>query len=180
MLGAVLCIDVPVPEWEGSRNTAVAPSARYADALLRSPTSKGMAVPAPLETDLPRGMNASSRARRWLDARLTATVAGDELDAAKLLATELVNNAVLHGRGTITLRALLDENRLLIEVIDQGSGFERIVDQQDFEKVGGQGLQIVEALASRWGVHEGTTHVWFELERSGPRVGAESKAALDQ
>ena len=30
---------------------------------------------------------------------------------------------------------------------------------------------IVEAEASRWGVHEGTTHVWFEVERPGPRLG---------
>ena len=28
---------------------------------------------------------------------------------------------------------------------------------------------IVEAVTSRWGIHEGTTHVWAEFERSDPR-----------
>jgi hypothetical protein len=32
---------------------------------------------------------------------------------------------------------------------------------------------IVDAESSRWGIHEGTTHVWFELERPGPRLAAE-------
>jgi hypothetical protein len=43
--------------------------------------------------------------------------------------------------------------------------------------VGGWGLSIVDALASRWGVHEGTTHVWFELERPGPRLGSGGRPA---
>ncbi len=132
----------------------------------------------PSEIKLPRDVTASARARRWLEERFTTSVAGDELDAARLLTTELVNNAVVHGHGSITLRGALDENRLLIEVIDQGSGFERVLDEHDFDKVGGRGLEIVEMVSSRWGVHEGTTHVWFELERPGPRIGAESKPAL--
>jgi len=51
-------------------------------------------------------------------------------------------------------------------------GFERVLRRRAFDQVGGWGLEIVEDVASRWGVHEGTTHVWFELERSGPRLGA--------
>jgi anti-sigma regulatory factor (Ser/Thr protein kinase) len=133
----------------------------------------------PFEIELPRELNAASQARRWLEARYAAELGSDELDTAELLASELVNNAVLHGCGTIRLRTALDENRLMVEVIDEGSGFERVLDRHDFEQVGGFGLEIVEAAASRWGVHEGTTHVWFELERPGPRVGAESKPELD-
>jgi anti-sigma regulatory factor (Ser/Thr protein kinase) len=129
----------------------------------------------PFEIELPRELSAASQARASLDDRYTAVLGGDELDTAKLLASELVNNAVLHGHGTITFRAALDENRLMVEVIDEGSGFERVLDQHDFDKIGGFGLEIVEAAASHWGVREGTTHVWFELERPGPRVGAESK-----
>jgi hypothetical protein len=29
--------------------------------------------------------------------------------------------------------------------------------------VGGWGLHLVESLSERWGVHAGSTHVWFEL-----------------
>ena len=31
--------------------------------------------------------------------------------------------------------------------------------------VGGWGLHLVQTLSKRWGVHEGSTHVWFEIER---------------
>ncbi len=137
-----------------------------------------MGTNAPSELALPRGPAAASQARRWLEDRYSRALEGDELDDVKLLTSELINNAVLHGRGTITLRAGLDENRLLIEVIDDGSGFERVLEKQDFDQVGGRGLRIVEAASSRWGVHEGTTHVWFEIERSGPRLGSDTKPTL--
>lgn len=139
-----------------------------------------MDADTPLEIELPRRVHAASQARRWLEDHFTAPLGEDELQAAKLLTSELVNNAVLHGHGSITLRAALDENRLLIEVIDEGGGFERVLDQQDFDRIGGRGLRLVETAASRWGVHEGTTHVWFELERPGPRLGTESKPQLDE
>ncbi len=61
-------------------------------------------------------------------------------------------------------------NRLLVELVDEGSGFERVLRRKDFAQIGGWGLDIVDDVASRWGVHEGTTHVWFELERAGPRL----------
>lgn len=138
-----------------------------------------MNAEAPPEIELPRDFGAASQARRWLEDRFAAGLDSRELDTAKLLASELVNNAVLHGKGEITLRAALDENRLLVEVIDEGSGFERSLTKRDFEELGGWGLEIVETGSSRWGVHEGTTHVWFELERPGPRVGADSKPPLD-
>jgi anti-sigma regulatory factor (Ser/Thr protein kinase) len=99
------------------------------------------------------------------------TLDADALDRAKLLLSELVNNAVLHGQGKITLRASLDQDRLHVEVIDEGSGFERTVRDTDFERFGGWGLHLVEAGSDRWGLHEGTTHVWFEIEQPGPRLG---------
>lgn len=130
----------------------------------------------PIEVQLPRDPGAARRARRLLEELSAGVLDAGELGRATLLASELVNNALLHGRGTITLRAGLDEDRLLVEVMDEGSGFERVMRKDDFETLGGWGLRIVEAEASRWGVHEGTTHVWFEIERSGPRLGAENKA----
>jgi anti-sigma regulatory factor (Ser/Thr protein kinase) len=123
------------------------------------------------ERQLPRTVDAPMRTRVQLKEWFEAELDQDELNTAKLLASELVTNAVVHGSGEITLRAGLDGGRLLVEVIDEGSGFEREVRQQDFDQLGGLGLHIVDAAASRWGVREGTTHVWFELEQSGPRIG---------
>jgi anti-sigma regulatory factor (Ser/Thr protein kinase) len=125
--------------------------------------------------ELPRGVDAPSQARHLLALWAGDELAPDELDRAKLVCSELVNNAVLHGEGKIRLQLDLDENRLLIEVIDEGQGFEHVIREVAFEKLSGRGLAIVEAEASRWGVHQGTTHVWAELERAGPRLGEEAK-----
>ena len=130
---------------------------------------------AEFQITLPRSVDAPRIARGLLGQRLPDLM-GEELENAKLLASELVTNAVVHGSGAIVLRAKLDEDRVLVEVIDQGRGFERVVRQREFEAVGGRGLGIVETVASRWGIHEGTTHVWFELERPGPRLGSDRRS----
>jgi len=129
------------------------------------------------EKDLPRTRAAPALARRSLAGWFAGDVDRDDLHRAELLVSELVTNAVMHGHGQITLRAHLDEDRLLVDVIDEGGGFERTVRKGDFDSVGGRGLAIVDAEASRWGIYEGTTHVWFELERTGPRFGSEKNPA---
>jgi anti-sigma regulatory factor (Ser/Thr protein kinase) len=106
----------------------------------------------------------------WLDE--------EELQRAKLAVSELTTNAVLHGKGEITLFADMDERRLMVEVVDEGSGFEYTVREHDFDRIGGRGLNLVDAESSRWGMHEGTTHVWFEIERRGPRLGTDQRPPL--
>jgi len=131
-----------------------------------------------LQIAISRDPDSPSHARRALrDWFGIADVDADLVDDAELLVSELVTNALRHGRGGIELRAALDGNRLFVEVVDEGSGFERTLRRSDFDQVGGWGLEIVEELASRWGVHEGTTHVWFELERPGPRLGEPERPA---
>lgn len=132
----------------------------------------------PVEVVLPRDPSAGARARRLVEKMAAETLDPRALGRAKLLVSELVNNAVLHGQGAITFRADLDEDRLHVEVVDEGSGFERVVREQDIQPLGGRGLRLVEAESSRWGLHEGTTHVWFEIERPGPRLGADKKPSL--
>ena len=112
-------------------------------------------------------------ARQLLDERFGTSLTEVELDTVRLLVSELVNNAVLHGRGQITMKAQADARRVRVDVIDGGTGFERHIRHTGFDALGGRGLQIVEAESSRWGISEGTTHVWFELERHGPRLGPE-------
>ena len=50
-----------------------------------------------------------------------------------------------------------------VEVIDQGVGFVPTARAKPKTEVGGWGLHLVETLSDRWGVHEGSTHVWFEV-----------------
>ena len=125
------------------------------------------------QESLPRDGTAPGAARRAVDRWFGERLESAELESLKLLTSELVTNAVVHGVGKITLHARLDDDRVLVEVVDEGHGFERTLHKRDFDEVGGRGLAIVDAEASRWGIHEGTTHVWFELERSGPRLGEE-------
>jgi anti-sigma regulatory factor (Ser/Thr protein kinase) len=128
------------------------------------------------ELDLPRRRQAPGIARRSVaDWLAPVALEGEEMEDVRLIVSELVTNAVLHGRGQIALRAHVDDDRVRVEVIDQGHGFEHVVRRVPFERLSGRGLAIVDDLASRWGIHEGTTHVWFEVERPGPRLGAESK-----
>lgn len=74
------------------------------------------------------------------------------------------------AKARITMRAELVQDRLLVDVQDEGNGSPAI---RECRSEGGPpwGLKIVDAAASRWGVQEGTTHVWFEMELPGPRIG---------
>ena len=122
---------------------------------------------ASFKFELLSGVGAPGVARRLLTEWFAAVVAHGTLTTARLLASELVTNAVTHGRGRITLRAQLFELCLRVEVLDEGGGFERR--ERDFQtpEVGGWGLRIVDARSSRWGVRRDSSHVWFELERTG-------------
>ena len=128
------------------------------------------------ECELASGVDAPGVARRLLTEWFAAVVADGTLTTARLLVSELVTNGVTHGRGRITLSGQLFERHLLVEVIDEGDGFEHELRERDFQTpgVGGWGLSVVDAESSRWGVRRDSSHVWFELERPGPRV--ESRA----
>jgi PAS domain S-box-containing protein len=122
-------------------------------------------------------VSVPSVARRLLERSFGDALNSNELERAKLAISELTSNAVRHGEGEITLVAELDRERLLVEVIDHGSGFEHAVPERGADQVGGWGLFIVDAETSRWGIDEGNTHVWFEIERNGPRNGAERRGS---
>lgn len=86
---------------------------------------------------------------------------------AQLLVSELVTNSVTHGQGESVIVLVDDDgpDALHCEVIDQGNGF--VPRGRGNRDIGGWGLQLVEQIASRWGVRTGSTHVWFELGGDG-------------
>ena len=93
----------------------------------------------------------------------------------RLVVSELVTNAVRHGEGAIELRLWRDGTTVRGEVVDEGGGFEHEVRTEGWEDVGGRGLGIVERMTRRWGIREGTTHVWFELDPGGVGVPGDPK-----
>jgi anti-sigma regulatory factor (Ser/Thr protein kinase) len=116
----------------------------------------------PLEVELPRHRSCGATARRLVEQSAVGELSEQDLGDLKLVVSELVDNAYLHGAGRIWLRLHVREDRLRVEVIDQGEGA-AIKVRPPSGAEGGRGLKIVEKLAAAWGAHEGTTHVWAEL-----------------
>jgi len=88
----------------------------------------------------------------------------------ELLTSELVTNAVKHGatdpHEAILVSAQRQNGAVRVEVCDEGlTDFETEPDGTDLLEPGGNGLVLVDALASRWGVNRGQPKcVWFEAE----------------
>ena len=92
------------------------------------------------------------------------------LDDVKLVATELVNNAVLHSGcsadDVLRVNAQLVPGSLTISVHDPGLADlgPRLHAFEDSPEPGGMGLRIVEELARRWGAERPDgRRVWAEL-----------------
>jgi len=126
-------------------------------------------MPDQLDLTLPRLETAGSLARCAIRSRFGEELERDRVSELSLVVSELVTNAVIHGRGAITLKIRVDGNGVYGEVIDEGGGFERDVRERGPDELNGRGLMIVDALSRRWGIHEGTTHVWFELAEAPAR-----------
>jgi anti-sigma regulatory factor (Ser/Thr protein kinase) len=117
-----------------------------------------------LAQDIPRDPRAPTTARRLVD-ELDGVIDPTAAEQARLLLSEVVTNAVRHGDGE-TIRVLLDaaqDGELRCEVVDEGHGFVPKARDKPTTAEGGWGLHLVETLSRRWGVREGSTHVWFEL-----------------
>jgi anti-sigma regulatory factor (Ser/Thr protein kinase) len=116
----------------------------------------------------PPAEDAPAQARAALevfDQILSPTV----LEDLQLVVSELVTNSVKFGpKRPITLAlAIVGDGMVNGEVIDQGDGEEAKVEMTVEPTLeGGWGLHLVDQVAQRWGVHEGSTHVWFEI---GPK-----------
>lgn len=116
--------------------------------------------------DLPADHEAPSHARVALLA-LSPVVGPRLLEDLRLLITELVTNSVRYGPGG-TVRVTVnvkDPRTVFAEVTDNGrDGVVEI--REAAEDGGGLGLRILDRMATRWGVYEGSTNVWFELTES--------------
>jgi anti-sigma regulatory factor (Ser/Thr protein kinase) len=117
--------------------------------------------------DLRPAARSVPTARRVVGELLTSWRAPQDRQAAELLVTELVANVVDHvqGEAVLSLEVELSQSWLRISVAD-GSAIRPVVRALDHERPRGRGLQIVEAIADRWGAedHLGGKRVWFELD----------------
>lgn len=119
------------------------------------------------EIDLPLSSTAPAAARQFLTSTLEAwRLTDDELgyDAGVVL-SELVTNAVVHGAGSVRVELAAAGDRLTLAVRD---GSAVLPDRREAGPLdgNGRGLEIIEALALRWGVDvldDGGKRVFVEL-----------------
>ncbi len=108
-------------------------------------------------------------ARAFVSRTLSSDQVGADNDAATLLTSEIVTNAVQHTKsgvdgGTVTIVVIGVPHGVLVEIIDDGSAGAPIV-KGDLYAAEGHGLFLVQHLAAQWGYLRdpaGTT-VWFHL-----------------
>ena len=111
-------------------------------------------------------------ARAFVARTLSTNQTGADADAATLLTSEIVTNAIQHTKsgvdgGTVTVVVIGVSRGVLVEIIDDGSAGTPVV-KGDLYAAEGHGLFLVQHLASQWGYlrdSAGTT-VWFRLPAS--------------
>jgi anti-sigma regulatory factor (Ser/Thr protein kinase) len=83
-----------------------------------------------------------------------------------VVVSEMVTNALTHGRGQVRVVVERRDGSVRFEVSD-GSAVMPMVRQVAAEAPSGRGMRIVEQLADRWGaeVHPEGKTVWVEFDR---------------
>lgn len=120
---------------------------------------------------LPADPAAARAGRRHLQAVCGSLgMAPDVLDIAQVLLSELVTNAVLHGRSSPRLRVEVKTGGSLYVGVGDDESRHPCVRDEDGQSLGGRGLRLLDSLASRWGVRPDPPGkiVWFELDHDPP------------
>jgi len=118
-------------------------------------------------------------ARAFVSRTLSSHQVGADYDAATLLTSEIVTNAIQHTKsgvdgGTVTIVVIRVPRGILVEIIDEGSAGAPVV-KGDLYAAEGHGLFLVQHLATQWGYlrDPAATTVWFHLPTAQPRPAAE-------
>lgn len=115
----------------------------------------------------PADLASVGSARRWVrDALEADNSPEDVVELAVLLTSEVVTNAVVHGRSSVEISIERRETRVRIGVADSDQGFIRRR-TGDLSSLSGRGVELVESMASSWGINRFLSgkQVWFELGR---------------
>lgn len=128
-------------------------------------------MPLSSQLSLAPSPRSAADARRWIRAACLKLNRPELVEAAEVGISELVANAILHGRGPITVRLRGTASHPRVEVLD-GSTEPPVppalddVDEDDADLLTtfGRGLAMVARSATAWGasIDENGKIVWFE------------------
>jgi len=118
-----------------------------------SPRADDAGGSRPSVVTLPGTIESSRCARE----HVTRFVAEQHLDGARddlrIIVSELVANAVMHGRAPIALTLAQHDGTVRVEVTDGAADLDAVhLREIDSPTVGGRGLRILSALADAWGI----------------------------
>jgi anti-sigma regulatory factor (Ser/Thr protein kinase) len=131
-------------------------------------------MPIEVQQQLLHGPMAPAAARHAVDDVLSGRVDEQTLGELRLVVSELVTNAVRHGRsrdGAFGFKVAIYDQRIRVEVSDAGAGFTPPGREPEPGELGGWGLVLVDRVAERWGVeHSPGTRVWAEVQLESDRT----------
>ncbi|MDX6211216.1 MAG: hypothetical protein QOF82_303 [Frankiales bacterium] len=117
-------------------------------------------------------LSAPATGRRLVrDACQAAQVSAEGCAMAELLTSELVTNAVIHGRSDVRLTVTITAGLVRVEVGDDSARLP-VARPEDPEALSGRGVTLLQKCSTNWGTsedHYGKT-VWFELEPTQPII----------
>ena len=164
-----------VHTFEGRRRNARELCARLADVLVDGEAGDDVTLLAvtaagprsSAERTFSGDRTAVGQARRFVAEVLTGWDLDDDVvETARMCASELVTNAVIHAASDTTVTVRCDDTHVLLLVRDEGSHNRVRMQGDEPERISGRGLALVQALSSAWDVEQSTdgTLVWCELE----------------
>jgi anti-sigma regulatory factor (Ser/Thr protein kinase) len=120
----------------------------------------------------PRRPEEVAAARRFVRSGLTR--GSEAWETAQLLVSETVTSSLdqaapASGSGTLEVGYAVVGRRLRVEVSDDGGPARLRRRIHAVRSASGRGLELVRALASRWGVRESAAGrtIWFEVDLTG-------------
>ncbi len=117
------------------------------------------------ERELPLSRSAPALARAFLREATCVAHAGEVLDDAVLLVSEVVTNAVLHGGSPIVVTVECDGRALQVRVRDGSPVLPTPRETGSTDDENGRGLRLIDLISAEWGVDpapEGK-NVWFRV-----------------
>jgi PAS domain S-box-containing protein len=124
---------------------------------------------------LPPAPESARQARRFVGEVITTAGADAFVDTAALLTSELVTNGIVHAHTDLQLVVEATRDWVRVEVID-GNPMLPIRRDYDDEALTGRGMEMVQLLASDWGMaamaNDGK-RVWFRLGSSPGAVASQ-------